>query len=294
VNRRGIDENGSLGFEANPWGPYDPTMTVLRLARPEGQPLATVVHYGAHPTAMGPGRVISRDWPGVMVDRVESQTGAPTLFINGAVGDVGPRMNLILKGRMQAGAGDGSAAIMEVGYRAATDALRGYLAVKEWRPVVELATLTADLELPYQPLPDEATARRALAAATASKDCWGEGMCEYQHWQAVLEALRQETVKSRKFTQTVTRIGPVAIVPMPGEPFAEIVLRIRQGSPLAYTLVAATSNGYLGYLATRESRHRGGYEVWVAKAFGAYLLAENLDDVLVEQNLRLLRELAEA
>jgi hypothetical protein len=31
--------------------------------------------------------------------------------------------------------------------------------------------------------------------------------------------------------------------------------------------------------------------VWVAKAFGPYLLAENVDDVLVQENLNLLRQL---
>ena len=38
---------------------------------------------------------------------------------------------------------------------------------------------------------------------------------------------------------------------------------------------------------------RGGYEVWVARAFGTYLLADNIDDVLVEENLRLLRDLSQ-
>ena len=47
----------------------------------------------------------------------------------------------------------------------------------------------------------------------------------------------------------------------------------------------------MGYFPTRESLHRGGYEVWVAKAFGPYILAEHIDDVLVEENLKLLREL---
>ena len=45
---------------------------------------------------------------------------------------------------------------------------------------------------------------------------------------------------------------------------------------------------------TRESLHRGGYEVWVARAFGAYILVENIDDVLVEENLKLLRDLHRA
>jgi len=40
---------------------------------------------------------------------------------------------------------------------------------------------------------------------------------------------------------------------------------------------------------TREARARGGYEVWVMRAFSAYLLAENLDDVLVMENIQLLQ-----
>jgi hypothetical protein len=66
---------------------------------------------------------------------------------------------------------------------------------------------------------------------------------------------------------------------------------LRDGSPFPYTLCASTTNGSFGYFVTRESLHRGGYEVWVARAMGPYLLAETIDDVLVETNLRLLREL---
>ncbi len=32
------------------------------------------------------------------------------------------------------------------------------------------------------------------------------------------------------------------------------------------------------------------YEVWVARAMGAYILTENIDDVLVEENMRLLTQ----
>jgi len=291
VNRRGIHENHQVGFGANPWGPYDPTMTVLRFEHEKG-PVATIVHYGAHATAMGQVRMISRDWPGVMIDRIESQTGAPVMFINGAEGDVGPRMNLIQGGVLQAGAGDGPAAAMEVGYRAATDAMRAYLSVKEWRQDVTLATLTLPIDLPYRELPDRPTAERALAAAEPNRDRFGSPMSDYAHWKAVLQALDQPPVHAWRFHQTLTRLGPVALVPIPGEVFSQIVLRIRQHSPFAYTLCASNSNGQRGYLVTREARARGGYEVWAARATESHSFADDVDDVLVRENLRLLRQLA--
>jgi hypothetical protein len=116
-------------------------------------------------------------------------------------------------------------------------------------------------------------------------------MCDYRHWQAVIAAYAGEIASGAHFTQTITQLGSVAFVPFPGEPFAEIVLRLRLASPFQHTLCASTTNGSFGYFVTRESLHRGGYEVWVGRAFGAYILAENIDDVLVEENLKLLRDL---
>ena len=179
---------------------------------------------------------------------------------------------------------------MEVGYRGAEDALRAYHSVKELRPL-ELGVLSDGFELPYRPLADRAEAEAQFKAAAPDKDQYGRGMCEYRHWQAVLQAHDTEAVSGRRYEQVLTRLGPLALVPFPGEPFVEIVLRLRDLSPFQYTLCASTSCGNNGYLVTRESLHRGGYEVWVTKAVGPYILAEHIDDVLVQENLALLRRL---
>ncbi|MBX3012647.1 MAG: neutral/alkaline non-lysosomal ceramidase N-terminal domain-containing protein [Caldilineaceae bacterium] len=285
VNRRQIRADHTVALGVNPWGPYDPIMTVLRVEGQQG-PVATLIHYGAHPTVLnGKSRVVSRDWPGIMVDRLEELTGAPALFINGAVGDVAPRTNIL------GAVGDGEMALLETGTRAAMDALRAYRSIKDFRDL-PLAALTSPIHFPYRPLPAAATAQAAMVAAEPHKERWGQPMCDYRHWQAVVAAHASGTpATGTDFTQTITQLGPVAIVPFPGEPFAEIVLRLRELSPFAYTLCASTTNGSFGYFVTRESLHRGGYEVWVARAFGAYIFAENIDDVLVEANVQLLQTL---
>lgn len=285
VNRRQIMENHTVGLGNNPWGPYDPRMTVLRIEGPHG-PLASLIHYGAHPTVLdGSTRAISRDWPGVMIDRVEHFTKAPALFIVGALGDVAPRCNTL------SAVGDGEAALQEVGGRAAMDALRAWRSIKELR-ALDLAVLTQPVALPYQPLPSLEVAQQELAEREPNKAQPGSGICEYMHWSAVVAELKNAPQTHKTIEQTITRIGPVAIVPFPGETFSEIVLRLRHASPIQHTLCASATNGSNGYLVTRESRPRGGYEVWVARAYGAYLLADNIDDVLVEENLKLLRALA--
>jgi hypothetical protein len=57
----------------------------------------------------------------------------------------------------------------------------------------------------------------------------------------------------------VFRIGPAALVGLPGEPFVEGGLRIKLGSPTFPTYVVHNTN-YAAYLPTREAFDRGGYE----------------------------------
>jgi len=59
----------------------------------------------------------------------------------------------------------------------------------------------------------------------------------------------------------VIRIGSVAVVGLPGEPFNEIGTRIKQSSPAEFTICCGYSNEVLGYLPTSEEHLHGGYEV---------------------------------
>ncbi len=291
VNRRGINEQHDTGgFIADPIGSYDPTMTVIRFEA-ENDSVCSIVHYGAHGTAMGCTRDVTRDWMGVMKDRIESQTNAPVVFINGAIGDVGPRTNVLRSYGFCAGGGDGYTAVTEVGLRAASDALWAHYSIKEWHESLKLSVTVEDITLPYAKLPDLEEAQEELIKIEApALDEWGEKMCEYKYWNAVIDAHQREILMERKFTQTIIQLGPIVFIPFPGELFSGISLRLRAYSPFQYTLCSSVSNGSLGYLPTREARHRGGYETWVGRAYGAYQLAEDIDDHLVEQNLNLLRK----
>lgn len=285
VNRRRIQADSSVVLGCNPWGPFDPCMTVLRIEGPNG-PIASLVHYGAHATVLGSdSTVISRDWPGVMVDRMEHFTGAPVVFLVGALGDVAPRCNTL------GATGDGEAALQEVGSRAATDALAAWRSIRELRSL-DLDVLTAPLELPYRPLPDLKSASLEFARYEKEARATGAAQMEYRHWKAVLEELRGTPRDRLILEQTLVRLGPIVIVPFSGETFSEIVLRLRDASPFPYTLCASVTNGSHGYFVTREARVRGGYEVQVERAYGAYCFVDNVDDILVSENDKLLRLLA--
>ncbi len=76
-------------------------------------------------------------------------------------------------------------------------------------------------------------------------------MMNYKHWQAVIEAHSGTPHTGKSYHQRLIQLGPVALVPIPGEPFAEIVLRLRHYSPYQHTLCLSTSCGNIGYFPTR-------------------------------------------
>ena len=293
VNRRLTGENNEPLFLANENGEYDPNMTAVVFRGSKNKKISgVIVHYGAHGTAMGANRMISRDWPGVMMDRIESHVRAPVLFLNGAIGNVGPRTSMVYEGRFtSAGVGDGPDAVREVGYQAAADAVRAIISIREWRDDLLLSFLSETIILPYTPLKSLTDAKRDLKVAEAEKDIWGRPMCRYHYNRQVIEvhALPMETGK--EYSQTITAIGPLAVIPFPGEIFSSISLRLRNYSPFQYTLCCSVANDSLGYFVDLEARMRGGYEPWIGRAVGPYLFADNIDDVLVNENLKLLRKI---
>jgi hypothetical protein len=48
---------------------------------------------------------------------------------------------------------------------------------------------------------------------------------------------------------------------LPGEPFVEIALAIREASPLEFTAVAGYAESYIGYIPTDRAFRNGGYEI---------------------------------
>jgi len=141
INRREMLQNGEIILGQNPYGIFDPEMTVVSFKGLDGSPIANIVHYSAHGTAAGRNSEITRDWPGIMVDRLVNETGAVTLFFNGSEGDAGPRLS---NGQTTGDNADWTKTdvptgdicyVYEIGSVAAIDAMRAYKSIKEYSEV---------------------------------------------------------------------------------------------------------------------------------------------------------------
>ncbi|MDP1720842.1 MAG: hypothetical protein Q8L08_07610 [Candidatus Nanopelagicaceae bacterium] len=85
-----IGETDFVGY--NPNLVADDTLTVARVTTIAGEPVATLANYGCHPTTLGwECDLISPDFVGQARKIVETKTGAPFFYLQGACGNLGPR-----------------------------------------------------------------------------------------------------------------------------------------------------------------------------------------------------------
>jgi len=289
TNRRELTEDGRIILGQNPWGPHDPTMTVISFKGDDGKVIANIVHYCCHGTASAANPEITRDWPGVMTDMLDAETGGISGFYAGVEGDQGPNLP---NGRTT---GNYKLAL-QLGGRAGVDAVRAFRNIKEWRDV-PVKMIHGTISVPFGPLAPREKAEEELKKLGTLEQIYAEkrypNVNDYIHWSNVIaEYDSGRPLKTTwTFDQDITVIGPVAILPCPFEAFVEIGLRLRRYSPYGYTLSLCNTHGCYAYLPTLGDIERGGYEVWhfLLAMRTTYPLPRNTDDYWVKQNLELLR-----
>jgi hypothetical protein len=292
VSRRGTNRFGKVsGFIEDPYLMHDDNMTVVRFKDVrDGSDLGILVHCSAHNTAMGHNREYSSDWCGVMRERIRDRYQVPVVFVNGAVGDSGPRTNrwsrfTTVQG-FSAGGGDGVKAALEVGSRAAYDALRCLEQIRDFRSDLPFAVLHNELRLPQALSMTKEEAEKVVREYEAANPVIpAEPDRQYQLAKNNLAAWNLPPEPELILQQTIITLGPLAFLPFPFEVFSMFSLRLRKYSDYEYPLLCSIANGYYGYLPDRGAFGMGGYEVeWLCFARN-YVIARNAGDLAVTQTL---------
>ena len=286
INRRQQNEDGSIGLGQNPRGCYDPNMTVVAIRSSETKAgILNLIHYSCHGTSAGRNVEITRDWSGVMIDRLEAETGTLTAFFNGACGDVGPRL-------ANGGTCGDIHHVEEMGGLAAADAMRAYKNRGGYHEG-KLELFNGVLNLPYVKLPSEEEVRAKLERFENPEELNNLARFEYTHWREVLDYIEKGGKdKTEPFTlpQVMISLGDVLFISTPFELFSEIAMRLREYSPFPYTLSVSNANGTMCYLPSEDQLCRGGYEVECFKVGRLFPLAPDTDQNMINEILRILRE----
>ena len=315
VNRRVVLPDGQIRV-GHAWdGPVDPTVRIARLDGEDGNAVATIVHYSAHPTILAGGnRFINADYPGHVRRVVEWSLGGHCLFLQGTPGDIGPSESFVddlepyqrlgtMLGHDAAATAHRSTARHIRQRNAADQDPSTWLTFMEYEPQPPVdQTLRVEqriLQVPVREDLGDAVEWRAKHASLryellAAIDRRAEPM-EVRELRVQTKGASMRAERAEALAGLTTyplelhglRIGPVSLVGVPMEPFIELGLEIEARSPSPMTLVSGYTNGYRNYLPTEAEFARGGYEVDIAP-FQAGAAGQ-----FVETSLSLLEALAD-
>ena len=274
----------------NPDGFVDQDLIVFRIDDTNGKPYAVLVNFQCHGTTLTfENKVISPDWVGMVRKVIEhAMPGALSLYFQGAAGNQGP---------IEGGTGDLAVAHRLgsiLGHQAAALALQietvrrepvmegftestAFAARQPWRVKGPrkgtLAFATKLVEVPRRTYTNEEISRMAAQVDDArTKLAALKDGSEWDKYQAGARLRRfEDLLKKWKMPPDHTplqveiqalRIGEIALIAMPGEPFAEIGATVRAKSPFPFTMFCGYSNGKGGdYMPIASEYQYGGYEV---------------------------------
>jgi hypothetical protein len=272
-------------------GPSDPEVGVMALQDDSGKLVAALLHFTCHPVNayVREKEAVTSDWPGVWGARLQERLGRKfvPLVLNGCCGNQNPWPPFapdVVPDERRMGA-------------ALAESSEAVFATLKYAPATALDWRAAHVPLPLKP-PDRERVKKAEEMLRAHpRPMWLKDPADRvdPEWFAAASVMSVEYERRRcpelDYEVQAFRVGDVAFVGLPGEPFVEGQLRIKIASPFASTFVAHCCSQYAGYLPTREAFAHGGHEVDFS--YWAKLAPDSLDRV-VETASRLLKELAEA
>lgn len=306
-NRRGVMRDGSIGM---PWpvgrgkqplgptslrymeGPIDPEVGVFCVRNEEMKMVAMVLHHSCHPVNVFGNKssyhAVSADWPGAWAARMQSAYGQDCvpLVLNGCCGNINPWDPFdpdFVPDHQRMGAG-----LADLSCKAVPTITFGGLVELDWK--------ARRIGLNYREVPK---ARRDEVEAILSESPepkWKDDDPDRvdPHWFQAASTKSIDYCRKRmpefRYEVQVLRVGDVAFVGLPGEPFVEGQLQIKLRSPAALTYVAHMTTQYVGYLPTEPACSRGGHEANVQCTFWAKFAPGSLEKV-VETAVELLGEM---
>ncbi|WP_137287653.1 neutral/alkaline non-lysosomal ceramidase N-terminal domain-containing protein [Halorussus salinisoli] len=260
-------------------GSIDPALVALRVTTADGDE-TLIVNFACHPVCTTAREtLISSDWPGEVADRVQAETGAEVLILNGATGDVNP------EGSAEPRTGEAVYEYMaEVGERIADTVLsaRAEATGNDPLTVDSLAVDRETVDLPIQSLPPRENLEERYDELTAEIERHGgdedAAFHELQHeddplgellmdrWY-VEEKLRLHDWGLTTYDAPISRleIDTVDVLSFPGEVFARHGLDFRERATSEPLIVAGFVDDYVGYFPTVDAFDAGGYEVRTCK-----------------------------
>lgn len=237
----------------------DYTVEIMKLER-NGRIEAIMVNYANHPDTNGgaPRNKFSSDWPGAMRETLKEKYGddVVVLFFNGCCGDVNHH-DFKYKTDLETYIKEGVYTPGAIGHGLAETviaALDGKEATVGDFPV-------SAIEYPITVKRRQITEDERQWAIDILKEAETEYIASWKYGTASAYLSTCDNVpETQEFTVYAYKVGPWAMIAMPGEMYTAVGRRIKEGSPFEKTIPVELANGHNGYVIPDSVRNNGSYE----------------------------------
>lgn len=278
----------------HPIGTLDQRVNVVRFDREDGDTVV-IINYGLHADTLNLDQ-ISPDWPGWVAKTFEAAIpDAKIISFVGAQGDVGSTNTTPSKSDMNDtfisfdNEMKSPGMCRFVGRALAGTVLQVYDKV-EYVDIDSIAVLRKKISIAAN-VPDA----KELPLAHKYKDLHEAGRdCDIPYkamelTTVVAEAMRMCRLENGpqyfEFTLTGVKLGPVAFLGIPGEPFTEVGRQIKKAEGWNLICPTCNTNGKEGYFPLKEAYDEGGYEARSSR------FKSGVAETIIDGALELLKEL---
>ncbi|TCJ80778.1 UNVERIFIED_ORG: neutral/alkaline ceramidase-like enzyme [Bacillus cereus] len=246
VNRRERTSDGRAKMGTNIEGVVDKRIGMLAIRNAETKELSGIVVFcTAHPNVLkGDSDALSADYPGMTRETLEKIVNCPVIIVQGAAGNV----NAKYRGSREA--------LKQMAYTLSGHVLT-MLPTVTYSPIVNVRTVSSTMQMKLKDIPEMNEIR---SMAQLAEKQWGVNTDE---WLTIVLKKYMKGIRQLRIDLEVQlfQVNDGMFFGIPMEPFSETALEVKERLRNELAFLGGYTNGYIGYLPTREEFTYGGYEV---------------------------------
>ncbi|CAM4030972.1 neutral/alkaline non-lysosomal ceramidase N-terminal domain-containing protein [Bacillus albus] len=246
VNRRERTSDGRAKMGTNIDGVVDKRIGMLAIRDAETKELSGIVVFcTAHPNVLkGDSDALSADYPGMTREILEKTVNCPVMIVQGAAGNVNAKYR-------------GSRKALKQMAHILSGHILTMLPAVTYSPIVNVRTVSSTMQMKLKDIPEIDEIR---SMAQLAEEQWGVNTDE---WLTIVLEKYKQGIRQLSINLEVQLFqvndGMFSGVPM--EPFSGTALEVKENLQNELAFFGGYTNGYIGYLPTKEEFSYGGYEV---------------------------------
>ena len=287
IARRDVKpEDGGMAYRVgDPDGIKDREVSIIQLTDDEHIRKVTLFNYACHPVILGyESNYVSTDYPGRAREVVEGKYGGMAVFLNGAAGDLNPRLAHQVDPSIADSEGE------KLGNAVLSAELVGYGSEPD------LAMTARVIHIPFR---DQVITKKHIEQEVERKASditefftWNEMLDRWK--KKVFEMIGEKKVKdSFPFKLNAVKLGNCVIFLTQGELFVKYQLELKKRFPGYHMLCIAYVHGIGAYIPTSEAFENKSYEADQAYIYEVMPspLTPEIEKIYIEEASQMINDL---